>query len=94
MEYRFILTYRLASTIGSVDEIIERLGEAGCSDALVGSGRSGYLALEFNRAVDKTQLAIISILRDVYNVIPDAHLVKLRVLDVNDDGESHEEATV
>ena len=77
-----------------MDEIIERLGEAGCSDALVGSGRSGYLALEFNRVVDKTQLAIISILRDVYNVIPDAHLVKLRVLDVNDDGESHEEATV
>lgn len=38
MEYTFILKYQLTGDDGDSQVLVERLGEAGCDDALVGSG--------------------------------------------------------
>ena len=45
MEYTFTLKYQLADEDRDADALVERLGEAGCDDALVGIGQPGRLAL-------------------------------------------------
>ena len=49
MEYTFTLKYQLADDDRDTDALVERLGEAGCDDALAGIGQPGRLALEFTR---------------------------------------------
>jgi hypothetical protein len=49
MEFTFTLKYQLADDGCTPDEPVERLGKAGCDDALVGIGQPGRLALEFTR---------------------------------------------
>lgn len=41
MEYTFTLKYQLADDDRNPDVLVERLGEAGCDDALVGIGQPG-----------------------------------------------------
>ena len=41
MEYTFTLTYHLPQADCDLDALVERLGEAGCDDALVGLGLAG-----------------------------------------------------
>ena len=36
MDYEFTLKYQLASDDAAVEEVVERLGAAGCDDALIG----------------------------------------------------------
>ncbi|WP_340146689.1 hypothetical protein [Halomonas sp. PA16-9] len=38
MEYIFTLKYQLADSDSDLDALVERLGAAGCDDALVGVG--------------------------------------------------------
>ena len=49
MEFTFVLKYQLSNEDDDMDALVERLGEAGCDDALVGTGQPGRLALEFVR---------------------------------------------
>lgn len=74
MEYVFTLKYQIASE--DPDELIERLGAAGCDDALIGSGQAGRLALEFSREARNAHTAMLSALRDVKSVLPDAKLIE------------------
>ena len=67
MEYTFTLKYQLAADDRDADALVERLGEAGCDDALVGIGQPGRLALEFTReaadaddAVDPADVADVA----------------------------------
>ena len=53
MEYIFTLKYQLGSDVEDMDAVIERLGEAGCDDALAGIGLPGRLALEFARGAQR-----------------------------------------
>src|SRR5256885_15080855 len=46
MEYTFTLKYQLTDDDRDSQTLVERLGEAGCDDALVGIGQPGRLALE------------------------------------------------
>jgi len=48
-EYEFPLKYLLSSDDANPDEFLELLGAAGCTDALVGIGKPGGVALEFTR---------------------------------------------
>ncbi len=48
-EYAFTLKYQLADNERDPDALLERLGGAGCDDALVGIGQPGRLALKFTR---------------------------------------------
>lgn len=76
MEYTFTLRYRLGQTEESLDDLIGRLAEAGCDDALVGSGQPGRLALEFAREANSARAAVHGALADVKRAIPSARLIE------------------
>lgn len=77
MEYTFILKYQLTGDDGDSQVLVERLGEAGCDDALVGSGQPGRLALEFTREADSADAAVRSALADVCCAVPSARLIEV-----------------
>ena len=76
MEYIFTLTYRLAESDGNPNDIVERLGATGCTDALIGIGQSSRLALEFTREAESAELALISALTDIKASVPNAQLIE------------------
>jgi predicted DNA-binding transcriptional regulator AlpA len=76
MEYTFTLKYQLSAKDCDPDDIIERLGAAGCDDALVGTGRRGRLALDFTREGESAQQAVRSAMDDVRCAIPTATLIE------------------
>ena len=76
MEFTFTLKYQLAGPDEPMDAIVERLGAAGCDDALVGLGQPGRLALEFIREAPSAELAIKSALSDVRMAVPAAILIE------------------
>ncbi len=77
MEYDFTLKFRLPADSPSADELVERLGEAGCDDALAGIGQPGRIALDFSREADSAQAAIFSALADVKKAIPGIKLIEV-----------------
>ena len=76
-EYDFKLKFALPSDSPSPDELTERLGEAGCDDALVGIGQPGRIALDFSREAASARSAVISALSDVKRAIPGARLIEV-----------------
>ena len=76
MEFIFTLKYQLTDQDSDLDALIERLGAAGCDDALVGVGQSGRLALEFSREADSAEEAVRTALSDVKSAVPSARLVE------------------
>lgn len=77
MEYTFTLKYQLADGDRDPDVLVERLGEAGCDDALVGIGQPGRLALEFTREAADADEAVRSALADVRRAVPSARLIEV-----------------
>ncbi|HEU0198106.1 MAG TPA: DNA-binding protein [Nevskiaceae bacterium] len=77
MEYTFTLKYQLAAGDRDTDALLERLGEAGCDDALVGIGQPGRLALEFTREAADADAAVHSALADVRRAVPSARLIEV-----------------
>jgi predicted DNA-binding transcriptional regulator AlpA len=77
MEYNFVLKFKLAEDSADANDLVERLGEAGCDDAVVGIGQPGRIALNFTREADSAQQAIISALEDAKRAIPDAELIEV-----------------
>jgi predicted DNA-binding transcriptional regulator AlpA len=76
MEYTFTLKYLLPDDAQDQQQLVERLGAAGCDDALVGTGLPGRIALEFIRDARDAQQAVASALRDVRQALPEARLVE------------------
>ena len=77
MEYTFTLKYQLAAGDRDPGALVERLGEAGCDDALVGIGQPGRLALEFTREAADADDAVRSALADVRRAAPSAKLIEV-----------------
>jgi hypothetical protein len=77
MEYEFTLKYKLSDKESDADALVERLAEAGCDDALVGTGQKGRIALNFIREAASAKEAIISALTDVKRAIPHARLLEV-----------------
>lgn len=77
MNYEFFLRYRLSDSNHSHDELLEKLGDSGCTDALVGLGAASRLVLEFSRKNRSARLAIQSALNDVRRAIPDVELIEV-----------------
>ncbi len=77
MEYEFTLKFSLPANHGPADELVERLGAAGCEDALVGIGQAGRIALNFMREADSAKSAIFSALVAVKTAIPGAKLLEV-----------------
>ncbi|KQQ47767.1 DNA-binding protein [Duganella sp. Leaf126] len=76
MEYEFTLKYQLDAADCHVDDLIERLGAAGCDDALIGTGQAGQLGLKFSREAGSAKEALRSALEDIRGTIPTAKLVE------------------
>ncbi len=77
MEYTFTLKYQLTAHDSDADALVERLGEAGCDDALVGTGQPGRVALEFTREATSAEAAVRSALADVRRAVPSAKLIEV-----------------
>lgn len=77
MKYDFALDFRLARADEDPDELVGRLGAAGCDDSTVGIGVPGAIGLLFTRDAESAQQAIISAISDVKRAIPDAELVEV-----------------
>lgn len=75
MEHDFTLVIKMDPLDSNVDDILDRLGEAGCKDALVGIGAIGRIALDFSREAASEDDAIRSAIADVKRAIPTAVLV-------------------
>jgi len=56
MEYEFTLRFRLVPEDGDADELVERLGAAGCDDAVIGVGQPGRVALDFSAQQGRRRL--------------------------------------
>jgi hypothetical protein len=76
-EYGFALRFVVPSIDVISDELVEQLGDAGCDDALIGVGHAGRIAMEFARTSASAHKAILSAIRDVRGVLPDAELVEV-----------------
>ena len=76
MEFVFTLRYKLSDQDCDLDDIVERLGAAGCTDALVGLGQPGRLALKFTREADSAEAALTSALADVKKAVATAQLIE------------------
>lgn len=76
MPFIFTLRFHIPAQAGSLVDLVERLGAAGCDDALVGIGRPGRLALEFTRESSGADEAMESAVTDVLQTIPTARLVE------------------
>ncbi|EPY8493015.1 helix-turn-helix transcriptional regulator [Pseudomonas aeruginosa] len=77
MEYIFTLKYQLADDDRGPEALVERLGEAGCDDALIGIGQPGRLALEFTREAENAEAAVRNALADVRSAVPSARLIEV-----------------
>ncbi len=77
MEYTFTLKYQLADQDCDPTDLVERLGEAGCDDALVGIGQPGRLALEFTREAVDAETAVRSALMEMRSAVPSAKLIEV-----------------
>lgn len=76
MEYEFNLKFKLAPGDNDHDAIMQRLAEAGCTDALVGFGVPGYVGLEFVRESNSAEQAILSAAGEARAALPSAQLVE------------------
>jgi hypothetical protein len=76
MEYEFEFRFKLPAQDADAGALVERLGAAGCEDALIGVGQPGRIALQFTREADSAKQAILSALEDVKKVIPGAELIE------------------
>lgn len=76
MEYEFELRFKVPNETGDTAKVVESLGQAGCTDALVGVGQPGRVALRFIREARSAREAIVSALKSVKSAIPSAELIE------------------
>jgi hypothetical protein len=77
-EFEFTLCFNVTRCHLSMDEIDDRLFEAGCDDALVRHSKNGAISLEFIRAAHSAQEAMLSAVEDVVSALPDAVMVEVK----------------
>lgn len=76
MEFKLKLTYKLPTSQDDAELLMARLGEEGCTDALVGLGVAGQVVLEFVREASTAEGAVRAALEDVKRALPDAKLIE------------------
>lgn len=77
MEYEFELRFKLPKEATDAGDVIESLGRAGCTDALVGIGQPGRVALRFTREAGSASKAVVGALSDVKSAVPGARLIEV-----------------
>lgn len=73
-DYEFTLTFSLPEAGDDPEQYLDALYEAGCDDALIGTGQTGSIALEFVREAESAIEAIQSGIANVKLAIPGAEL--------------------
>lgn len=73
--YDFTLKFALPAGVNA-ETIVERLYDAGCDDALAGTGQAGRLALAFTRKANSAHEALLGALANVRSAVPEAILVE------------------
>ena len=74
--YEFELKFCLPETSKNAEFFVERLGEAGCNDALVGIGQTGRVAFHFTRDANNALEAVLSAIKNIKKAIPEATLIE------------------
>ena len=74
-QYDFTLRFKLSGQDGDADQIVERLGEGGCRDALVGTGVPGQISMLFTRCASTEFESIQSAIDDVMKAFSGAALL-------------------
>ena len=74
--YEFELKFRLPKTSQNPELYVERLGEVGCTDALVGIGQTGRIAFHFARHAHSAFDAVLSAIKNIKEAIPEAMLIE------------------
>jgi len=77
-KYEFTLTFALPEQQPDPEQYLEALYEAGCDDALAGTGQSGMIALEFTREARSAAEAVNSAIASVKAAIPDSELIEAK----------------
>jgi hypothetical protein len=76
--FDFTLTFSILKYGPNPENYLDALFEAGCDDAIVGTGMPGSIALNFSRGANSAEDAIQQAVCDVRKAIPDAELIELR----------------
>ena len=74
--YEFVLKFAVGDADADPSQHLTALGDAGCTDALVGVGQMGLIVLDFSREASSAHAAITSAIEDVKGAIPAAVLVE------------------
>ena len=74
-QFEFELRFQLPPEHDDPEEHLDALFEAGCDDALIGTGVPGSIALDFCREADNAMMAVGSAVRAVLAAIPGSTLV-------------------
>lgn len=74
--YEFVLKFTVGDAGMDPSQFLGALGEAGCTDALVGVGQLGVIGLDFAREADSAHEAIRDAIADVKQAIPEAVLME------------------
>lgn len=77
-EYEFTLTFDLHNQQADPEQYIDALYEAGCDDAVVGTGLPGTIALEFIREAGSASDAMSSAIANVKHAVPEAELIEAK----------------
>lgn len=77
-EYEFTLTFSLPDEQADPDAHVDALYEAGCDDALIGTGQPGTIALDFIREAKSASAAINSAIKNVNAAIPGSDLIEVK----------------
>ena len=76
MNHEFTLIFQLPTDAPPEDAVLEALAEAGCDDAIVGTGHPGRIALEFSREANNARTAVDSAIDNVQTALPGAELIE------------------
>ena len=77
MEYEFKLTYKLDPKDSDTEDLMNKIFEAGCDDAIVGFGIEGQICLDFTRAAPSAIEAIESAINAMRHALPTAKLIEI-----------------
>lgn len=73
--FEFELLFALSDADDDPGQCVEALGDAGCTDALLGIGCKGSIAMMFTREASSAEAAVLSAVRDVMGAVPGVRLV-------------------
>ncbi len=74
--YEFVLKFAVGGADTDPSQFINALGDAGCTDALVGIGQMGVIGLDFGREAKSAHEAVSSAIADVKRAVPEAVLIE------------------